>query len=110
MHLYPVDGAAAGVGADETAWGWRDARFSQVMVGISHDPGHDGELRDWAISLSEAMAPYGLGAAYGNFMQDEGQEKAARSYGASYPRLQRVKAQYDPGNVFHVNQNIVPAG
>ena len=42
-------------------------------------------------------------------MMDEGQERVRATYRDNYDRLARVKAQYDPDNVFHVNQNIQPA-
>jgi FAD/FMN-containing dehydrogenase len=42
-------------------------------------------------------------------MMDEGQERVRASYRENYDRLTRVKAQYDPGNLFRVNQNIEPA-
>ena len=42
-------------------------------------------------------------------MDDEGEGRVKATYGANYPRLQQVKAEYDADNVFQVNQNIVPA-
>jgi FAD/FMN-containing dehydrogenase len=108
-HLYPIDGAAARVGADETAWPWRGAQFSQVILGMDHEPGRDDELRQWAVDFSDALHPYSKGAGYTNFMMDEGADRARAAYGANYDRLAQVKAKYDPQNVFHVNHNIRPA-
>jgi hypothetical protein len=109
-HVYPLSGAAARVGNAETAWGYRDAAFAQVFVAIDYEPGRDDELRDWAVDFSNAIKPYAMGGAYSNFIMDEGQDRARACYRDNYPRLASIKAKYDPDNLFHVNQNIQPAG
>ena len=45
---------------------------------------------------------------YVNFASADDQSKVAANYGANYVRLQEVKRRYDPGNLFHLNQNIQP--
>ena len=109
MHMYPVDGVASQVGNDETAWAFRDAKWVQVIVGVDPEPASAGVLRDWAVGYSEAIYPHSLGGAYVNMIMDEGQERVRASYRDNYARLARIKAHYDPQNVFNVNQNILPA-
>jgi hypothetical protein len=109
-HLYPVDGAVQDVDADATAFAYRDATWSQVFIGCDPDPAKADDLRAWTRGYSEALRPYAAGAGYVNFMMDdEGHGRVKATYGGNYPRLQQVKKEYDPGNVFRVNQNIVPA-
>ncbi len=109
MHLYPIDGAAHDVGESDTAWAYRKARWAQVMVGVDPDPANAEALRYWAVDYWEALHPYSAGGAYVNFMMDEGQDRVKATYGKNYDRLVQIKKTYDPDNVFHVNQNIVPA-
>jgi hypothetical protein len=109
MHMYPVTGAAQRVGNDETAWAYRDANWVQVIVGVDPDPANAGAIRDWAVGYSEAIYPYSLGGTYLNMIMDEGADRVKLSYRGNYDRLARIKAQYDPENVFRVNQNIAPA-
>jgi hypothetical protein len=109
MHLYPIDGAAHRVGPDETPWGYRNANWGQVIVGVDPDPANAQTISEWAIAYHEALHPFSAGGAYVNMMMDEGQERVKASYGRNYDRLAKIKAEYDPGNIFHVNQNIRPA-
>jgi FAD/FMN-containing dehydrogenase len=109
MHMYPIDGAAGRVGADETPWAYRDAKWAQVIVGVDPDPANADIIRDWTVSYWEATHPYSMGGAYVNFMMEEGQERVKATYGSHYDRLAKIKNRYDPANVFHVNQNIAPA-
>jgi len=109
MHLYPLNGAAARIGATDTAYRHREALWSQVIVGVDPSPAKADDLRKWTIGYHEALHPYSTGAAYVNFMMDEGNERIRATYGANYERLQIVKRAYDPDNFFHVNQNIPPA-
>lgn len=109
MHLYPIDGAAHDVAADRTAWAHRDANWSMVIAGVDPDPANQEQIRRWARDHWRALHPHSAGAAYVNFMMEEGDERVKATYGANYERLQKVKAEYDPENFFHVNQNIEPA-
>jgi FAD/FMN-containing dehydrogenase len=111
MHLYPIDGAAHDVAQDATAWGARGLRWAEVIVGVTGDPEQAGAVRDWTIDYFDAVHPFAAtGGSYVNFMMEEGPARVRATYGPNYERLQRVKAEYDPENVFHVNQNIPPAG
>ena len=109
MHIYPIDGAAHDVGPSDTAWGYRDATWASVMAGIDPDPANADAIRAWGTDYFEALHPYSAGGAYVNMMMDEGQERVRASYRGNYDRLAAIKAEYDPDNVFRVNQNIVPS-
>jgi len=108
MHLYAIDGAAGRVGNDETAWAYRDARWAQVVAGVDPDPANAGVISEWSRGYSDAIKPFALGGGYSNFAMDE-PDRVRGMYGDNYDRLAKVKAQYDPDNVFRVNQNIKPA-
>jgi FAD/FMN-containing dehydrogenase len=106
MHLYPVDGAVHRIGADETAFSFRDATWSMVIAGIDPDPAAAAGLTGWARDYWKAVHPYTMGGAYVNFMMDEGEDRIRATYGDNYDRLVTVKRTYDPTNLFRVNQNI----
>jgi UDP-N-acetylenolpyruvoylglucosamine reductase len=110
MHLYPVDGAAARVGENDTAWGYRRARFSEVIIGVDPAAENADTVRSWAKDYWMALHPQSCGGAYSNFMMgDEGTERVQATYGDNYARLREVKQKYDPANAFRVNQNIAPS-
>ncbi|MFD5648936.1 FAD-binding oxidoreductase [Streptomyces sp. NPDC127039] len=110
MHLYPVDGAAGRVGADETAWSYRDATWSGVFGGIDPDPGNADLIKRWCTDYWSEMNPYSMGGGYVNFAgADERADRVRATYRDNYDRLARIKHAYDPYNLFHANQNIRPA-
>lgn len=110
LHLYPVDGVASRVRSDETAWSYRDAKWSSVIFAGDMDPAKFDDLKMWVVDYSDAVRPYSAGGAYVNFMQEEAQDRVRASYRDNYPRLAEIKKRYDPDNFFHLNQNIQPAG
>jgi len=108
MHLYPINGAVHRVGTNETAFSYRDANFAEVMVGVDPDPANNERMIQWARDYWMALHPYSAGGGYINMMMDEGTDNVKAAYRDNYARLAQIKERYDPGNLFHVNQNIMP--
>lgn len=108
MHLYPIDGAAHRPKAADTPFAYRDASWAEVIVGVSPDPQDGAEITAWTKNYWDALHPYSAGGAYVNMMMDEGDERIRAAYRGNYQRLAQIKRQYDPDNLFRVNQNIRP--
>lgn len=106
--IFPVDGAAHRVAGNETAWSYRDARFSHVIFAADSDPAVMQGRTEWVREYWSALHPHSAGGAYVNFLMDEGEDRVAASYRDNYPRLAEIKRKYDPENLFRMNQNIKP--
>jgi FAD/FMN-containing dehydrogenase len=108
MHIYPIDGAPHRAGKHETAFSYREATFSQVIIGVDPDPANNERIISWTRDYWDAVHPHSGGGAYVNFMMDEGQERVKATYRDNFERLVDIKNKYDPTNLFRVNQNIRP--
>ena len=110
VAMFHLKGAVSRVAHGETAFGNRQASHAITLDGVWRAGEHFGE-RDtaWARAFFAALGRFGEGV-YVNFLDgDEGPERVREAYGDSvYDRLVEVKSRYDPGNVFHHNQNIRP--
>lgn len=108
VHLYPIDGAVHDVPADATAFAHRDVTTAAVIAGMWPDPADNEANTTWVRDYYEAVAPHSAEAGYVNFMAADDQDRIRANYGDNYDRLVEVKRAYDPGNLFHLNQNITP--
>jgi FAD/FMN-containing dehydrogenase len=108
MHLYPIDGAAHRVRNNDTAFSHRDANWSAVFSGTDPDPANAERFTKWVKEYWAALHPYSAGGAYVNFMMEEGEERIKATYRDNFERLVAIKNEYDPTNLFRVNQNIRP--
>lgn len=108
MHLYPINGACHDVAADATAFGHREASFAPVIAGMWPDPLDNARNTAWVKDYYAAVAPHSQAGGYVNFASPDDQQRVAENYGTGYDRLREVKRRYDPDNLFHLNQNIVP--
>jgi FAD/FMN-containing dehydrogenase len=90
------------------AYGSRDARFVLNVHARWDEPAQDEKCIAWARAFFKASAPYASTGAYVNFMTQEEGDRVTAAYGTNYARLVQIKKQYDPENLFHLNQNIKP--
>jgi hypothetical protein len=109
--VWPLGGQVNSVGEHEAAFGERSAPY-MISVEANWSEG-DAESRiGWARETWSRISEFGTGTTYLNFtgLSDETTETGVEAaFGPKLTRLAKIKADYDPENFFHRNNNIAPA-
>jgi FAD/FMN-containing dehydrogenase len=101
--------AIAAVADDETAFTGREALYWAAAEAQWDDPEQDDACRAWGRAALTEAQPYELAGRYVNDVAEVGAGVARSIYGDSkYERLRALKREWDPDNVFRLNQNITP--
>jgi FAD/FMN-containing dehydrogenase len=104
-----LGGAVGRIGEDDAAVSHRAARYNVIVVGMWSEPAQDEQLTGWVRRLWEGLRPFSFGGVYVNYLSNEGEERVRAAYGpGKYERLVALKNEYDPTNLFRLNQNIRP--
>jgi len=109
-QLRALGGAFARVPSDATAYAHR-SKPMLVNVAAFYGNAADREVRrSWVEEFGRALQPND-DDAYVGFLGDDGPSRIRAAYpGKTWDRLTRIKAAYDPNNLFRLNQNITPKG
>lgn len=103
-----LGGAAGQVAANETAFGDRSAPFIMNLLANWSDAADDAANISWVRQLFQRLRPGMKPGVYINFMSGDEQDRVPEVYQERLQRIASVKAHYDPGNFFRLNQNIAP--
>ena len=107
--IVPGGGQLARVEDGATAIGLRRSPWNTHLLTVWADPADSTRNLEWLRGLQAAIEPYTTGRTWLNFLGDEGEHRVRRAVGEErYDRLRTIKRRYDPDNLFHLNQNIVP--
>jgi FAD/FMN-containing dehydrogenase len=106
--LFPIRGAASRVSPDATAFPHRSG-YHMGLYSLWTDPAQNAQNIAWVRETWKVVQPFAAGGVYVNELgDDEGAERVKLAYGPNYERLTRIKAKYDPQNLFCLNANIAP--
>jgi hypothetical protein len=108
IELAYLGGAAARVGATETAFGDRSAPFIMNLLANWSDASADAGNISWIRGLFNKLRPAMKPGVYVNFMSGDEQDRVPEAYHERWDRMVAVKSHYDPENFFRLNQNVPP--
>lgn len=107
-QLRVLGGAMARVPADATAFAHRKSKIMVNVAALYDQPDQKTTHESWVADLASALQQSDKGA-YVNFLGVEGEERIRAAYpNETWERLATIKSQYDPENLFRLNQNIPP--
>ena len=101
-------GAIGRVAPDATAFPHRQSKhnmFSVITWNLDRDSApHVRYIKDYWAKLEPFTKGY-----YTNEVGDEAQSVVDDNYGHNLKRMRQLKGKYDPGNLFRLNANVLPA-
>lgn len=103
-----LGGAITHLDSDATAYAYRDAGYAFNIFARWEDAEEDDRHITWTREFFAAMVPSLTDGVYVNFLGREDDKRVRDAFGDNYDRLAELKSQYDPENVFRVNQNVEP--
>ncbi|WP_339106160.1 FAD-binding oxidoreductase [Haloterrigena salinisoli] len=111
VDVWQLGGAIARVGVEDSAFAGRHAPF---LLGVEANwvrPEDDDVNVEWVRDCLEDMRQFSDGSVYLNFpgFLEEGDDMMRSTFGPAYERLVALKDEYDPTNLFRLNQNIAPS-
>jgi FAD/FMN-containing dehydrogenase len=110
LILEHFHGAALQPKPTDMAFPHRDPGYSVLIIAQWSDPKDNTQNIAWAKETFAALEPFTRHGAYSNYMAgDEPLAGVKRAFAENFPRLQKLKDLYDPGNLFRNNQNIPPS-
>jgi FAD/FMN-containing dehydrogenase len=108
MLLGLSNGVAARIPMTATAYPLRGTGLSSLIAATWDRPEARARAEQWVAETGAALRPWAR-RAYVNYLPPSAPSRLREIYGVNYARLAQIKAQYDPANMFRVNQNILPA-
>ncbi|GAA4635822.1 hypothetical protein GCM10023196_083010 [Actinoallomurus vinaceus] len=110
LDVWQLGGMLSRPGARDTAFGDRSAPFLLGIEANWESPRDDEACVEWARGVYAALAPFSTGAEYLNFpgAYEEHDRMMRTTFGDNLDRLAALKRQYDPDNLFRLNQNVRP--
>jgi hypothetical protein len=109
--IFPLAGEIGRVSADHSPMGNRDAYSVFNIAGAWDAVEDDAENIEWTRDAFDDLRRFSTGGTYVNFLtEDEGADRTHAAYGPHFERLAKIKAVWDPTNLFRANRNIAPVG
>ncbi|MGH1478755.1 MAG: FAD-binding oxidoreductase [Geminicoccales bacterium] len=109
IFIAQLGGATSRIAKGATAYPHRDAAFVMNVHTRWQDRAEDDVCIAWARNVFDQSAAFANGGVYVNFMPNDETKRTEGAYGSNLDRLRKVKATFDPTNLFRHNQNIAPA-
>lgn len=109
IGIEPLGGAISRVDASATAFAHRNAAFNVSAWAGWTDAAEDEDHMAWARAFHAATAPHSAAGVYVNYLDRDDAHRASAAFGENHLRLKRVKATYDPDNLFRTHRSLVPS-
>jgi FAD binding domain/Berberine and berberine like len=109
VYVLQLGGAVNDIEDNATPYSGRAASYYWIASAVWNESSEDTRCVAWGRSAAKSLAAISMQGNYVNEQADFGKDVAFNAYGAEkYDRLAKLKARFDPGNLFRLNQNIAP--